>query len=90
MSCRTRKVRCDVLRGDTPCTNCRLDGVQCVVVDSTRGKKAPSIDRDERELHLQERRADHIPVSLTFDGKHIQPFPEKGPLKWAQLASPVF
>lgn len=37
-SCRTRKVRCDVIRNDSTCTNCRLDGLQCVVLPSRRGK----------------------------------------------------
>lgn len=32
ISCRSRKVRCDVFFGGTPCTNCSLDGLGCVVV----------------------------------------------------------
>ncbi|KIW87818.1 uncharacterized protein Z519_11402 [Cladophialophora bantiana CBS 173.52] len=35
-SCRSRKVRCDVTRTKTPCTNCRLDGKNCVVPASKR------------------------------------------------------
>lgn len=35
LKCRRRKVRCDVTRTEAPCTNCRLDGVGCVVA----GKK---------------------------------------------------
>ncbi|KAM0224376.1 hypothetical protein ACHAQD_001945 [Fusarium lateritium] len=31
LKCRKRKVRCDVTRTSTPCTNCRLDGTECVV-----------------------------------------------------------
>jgi hypothetical protein len=31
LKCRKRKVRCDVTRTSTPCTNCRLDGCECVV-----------------------------------------------------------
>ena len=37
--CRSRKVRCDVVERGTPCTNCRLDMVKCVVHDSKRPKK---------------------------------------------------
>ena len=37
-SCRTRKVRCDVLANGTRCTNCRLDRLECVVLPSRRGK----------------------------------------------------
>lgn len=32
LSCRTRKVRCDVSHGGTPCMNCYLDGEECVVL----------------------------------------------------------
>lgn len=38
-SCRKRKVRCDVvIASGSPCTNCRLDGMECVVLPSRRGK----------------------------------------------------
>lgn len=37
--CRSRKVRCDVMESGTPCTNCRLDEVECVVSDSKRRKR---------------------------------------------------
>ena len=37
--CRARKVRCDVVESGTPCTNCRLDEVECVVSDSKRKKR---------------------------------------------------
>jgi len=33
--CRTRKVRCDVVLAGTPCTNCKLDGEECVIRPST-------------------------------------------------------
>ena len=35
-SCRVRKVRCDVIRTKPPCTNCRLDGKECVLPASKR------------------------------------------------------
>lgn len=37
-SCRTRKVRCDVLANGSRCTNCRLDKLECIVLPSRRGK----------------------------------------------------
>jgi hypothetical protein len=39
LSCRNRKVRCDVVNGGRPCTNCRLDNLTCVVKESNRGRK---------------------------------------------------
>lgn len=36
--CRARKVRCDVVENGSPCTNCRLDQVECVVTESKRRK----------------------------------------------------
>lgn len=39
LSCRCRKVRCDVVNGGVPCTNCRLDSVECVLKETGRGRK---------------------------------------------------
>ncbi|KAM0346059.1 hypothetical protein ACHAPU_005820 [Fusarium lateritium] len=38
VSCRARKVRCDVVEG-APCGNCRWDNVECVIQESRRRKK---------------------------------------------------
>ncbi|KAL5604172.1 hypothetical protein BROUX41_002153 [Berkeleyomyces rouxiae] len=38
VSCRARKVRCDVVEG-APCGNCRWDNIECVVQESRRRKK---------------------------------------------------
>lgn len=38
-SCRARKVRCNVVE-QSPCTNCRLDEVECIVSESKRKKSA--------------------------------------------------
>ena len=40
--CRARKVRCDVVENGSPCTNCRLDEVECVVTESRRRKLVPN------------------------------------------------
>ncbi|CAK3958923.1 Cutinase transcription factor 1 beta [Lecanosticta acicola] len=37
--CRARKVRCNVVEQGPPCTNCRLDEVECIVSESKRKKK---------------------------------------------------
>ncbi|KAM0490944.1 hypothetical protein ACHAP8_011082 [Fusarium lateritium] len=39
LSCRNRKVRCDVVDGGAPCTNCRLDDINCVLKESNRGRR---------------------------------------------------
>lgn len=36
--CRSRKVRCNVVEHGPPCTNCRLDEVECIVSESKRKK----------------------------------------------------
>jgi hypothetical protein len=36
--CRARKVRCNVTEHGAPCTNCRLDEVDCIVSESRRKK----------------------------------------------------
>lgn len=38
--CRSRKVRCDVVDSGIPCTNCRLDEVECCVTEGKRRKKS--------------------------------------------------
>jgi hypothetical protein len=38
--CRSRKVRCDVVESGIPCTNCRLDEVECVVTEGKRRRKS--------------------------------------------------
>ncbi|EFR05160.1 cutinase transcription factor 1 beta [Nannizzia gypsea CBS 118893] len=61
--CRARKVRCDVVENGSPCTNCRLDDVECVVAESKRKKKhhieaTPETPKDSPP--------DHSPI---FDSK---------------------
>ena len=45
-TCRSRKVRCDVVDSGPPCNNCRLDNVQCIVSDSRRKRKPRSCSLD--------------------------------------------
>ena len=37
--CRTRKVKCDLVKSGIPCHNCESDGVECLVVESRRSRK---------------------------------------------------
>lgn len=43
LSCRNRKVRCDVVSGGHPCTNCRLDKFECIVRESYRGRRPNAV-----------------------------------------------
>src|SRR2546421_8883440 len=77
--CRSRKVRCDVVESGTPCTNCRLDEVECMVSDSKRRKRPradaevanPSPDSSNDSLEelqgfnaSEERGVQNIPATL--------------------------
>ncbi|PSN72876.1 hypothetical protein BS50DRAFT_606729 [Corynespora cassiicola Philippines] len=47
--CRARKVRCNVTEHGAPCTNCRLDEVECIVSESRRKKKWNKDDEHHAE-----------------------------------------
>ena len=65
--CRSRKVRCDVVESGIPCTNCRLDEVECLVTEGKRRRKS-YIDGDL--LHH------HSPPASVGDGeKELPSFP---------------
>ncbi|KAI8947930.1 fungal-specific transcription factor domain-containing protein [Xylaria longipes] len=57
VSCRARKVRCDVVEG-APCGNCRWDGVECIVQESRRRKKA-LFDSNSTASHIANTCAPH-------------------------------
>ncbi|RVX73964.1 hypothetical protein B0A52_02854 [Exophiala mesophila] len=69
--CRTRKVKCDLVKSGAPCHNCSTDGIECIVTESRRSRK----------FRLQKRqlvRPGTIPilpqtraVSATFDDDHF-------------------
>ncbi|KAK5134943.1 hypothetical protein LTR08_005894 [Meristemomyces frigidus] len=52
--CRSRKVRCNVVEHGAPCTNCRLDEVECIVSESKRKKKWPADETGGSPLQDQE------------------------------------
>lgn len=72
--CRSRKVRCDVVESGIPCTNCRLDEVECVVTEGKRRRKS-YVDADL--LHHspcasveEEREVPTFPIFDDIDGLH--------------------
>lgn len=64
--CRSRKVRCDVVESGIPCTNCRLDEVECCVTEGKRRKKS-TIETDI----LQQ----HSPMDSAEEREEIPQFP---------------
>ncbi|ODH33550.1 hypothetical protein ACO22_03298 [Paracoccidioides brasiliensis] len=78
--CRARKVRCDVVENGSPCTNCRLDEVQCVVTESKRKKRS----RAEGEVsnHSSTRSTDGLDDSRF-------PFSRKGDPISSVIADPL-
>ncbi|KAL6407386.1 putative c6 transcription factor protein [Ilyonectria robusta] len=62
--CRNRKVRCDVSCDGVPCTNCRLNGVDCIVTESNRARKEASPTH-----HIREITADESPLRQLTKGK---------------------
>lgn len=71
--CRSRKVRCDVVESGTPCTNCRLDEVECCVTEGKRRRKS-GIDTDFLDQHSPANSAEerdetaHFPALDDIDG----------------------
>ncbi|KAJ9291913.1 transcriptional regulator family: Fungal Specific TF [Paecilomyces variotii] len=61
--CRARKVRCDVVENGSPCTNCRLDQVECVVTESKRRKKS----RGDTETNINSHQASDSPADTSED-----------------------
>lgn len=47
-TCRARKVRCSVASDGPPCTNCRLDGLECSVPRSRRGRRPSDVSHMEQ------------------------------------------
>ncbi|RAL07465.1 putative C6 transcription factor (Ctf1B) [Aspergillus homomorphus CBS 101889] len=66
--CRARKVRCDVVENGSPCTNCRLDQVECIVTESKRRKKS-RVEGDN--VSSQPPAHAHSPVDGAEDGANL-------------------
>ncbi|CBF84832.1 protein farB [Aspergillus nidulans FGSC A4] len=65
--CRARKVRCDVVENGSPCTNCRLDQVECVVTESKRRKKS-RVDTEISNPQLSQSPAEILDDGALFGG----------------------
>ncbi|KAL4902502.1 hypothetical protein BDW74DRAFT_157919 [Aspergillus multicolor] len=65
--CRARKVRCDVVENGSPCTNCRLDQVECVVTESKRRKKS-RVDTELSNPQLSQSPAEILDDGALFGG----------------------
>lgn len=50
--CRSRKVRCDVVRNGPPCTNCHLDSLECIVPRSRRRKYVLEAKTDVKKIAI--------------------------------------
>ncbi|KAI9371933.1 fungal-specific transcription factor domain-containing protein [Aspergillus egyptiacus] len=66
--CRARKVRCDVVENGSPCTNCRLDQVECVVTESKRRKKSRVDTSDSANHQLSQSPAEILDDSAALFG----------------------
>ena len=63
--CRSRKVRCDVVESGIPCTNCRLDEVECLVTEGKRRRKS----------YIDGELLNHTPPASTEEDKDLPMFP---------------
>ncbi|KAL6872556.1 fungal-specific transcription factor domain-containing protein [Trichoderma longibrachiatum] len=51
--CRTRKIRCDVLKTGVPCTKCQLDGFDCVVQARKKRRGKHEVERQQQQQQQQ-------------------------------------
>ncbi|OSS45781.1 hypothetical protein B5807_09578 [Epicoccum nigrum] len=65
--CRARKVRCNVTEHGAPCTNCRLDEVECIVSESRRKKKWNKDDEPQTETTTTTNATRKLASRETFD-----------------------
>ncbi|KAJ5092206.1 hypothetical protein NUU61_007076 [Penicillium alfredii] len=65
--CRARKVRCDVVENGSPCTNCRLDQVECVVTESKRRKKS-RVDMENNHAESAGEASEENPLQSSSHG----------------------
>jgi len=67
--CRARKVRCNVVEHGAPCTNCRLDDIECVVTESRRKRFVitPCPSQTYAVSHNEHRKTLPLPQTLEED-----------------------
>ncbi|CAK7235761.1 hypothetical protein SBRCBS47491_009405 [Sporothrix bragantina] len=68
--CRTRKVRCDVLRTEADCTNCRLDNRECILLESRRGKPEQWRNYGQETVRRGPAKPHALPVSQPISQVH--------------------
>ncbi|KAH7139752.1 hypothetical protein B0J13DRAFT_67677 [Dactylonectria estremocensis] len=94
--CRTRKVRCSVASDGPPCTNCRLDSIECTISTENKPRKKPSAttslprySSSRRSINVSLPRplapTPSIPPLVPLDNEIVDP----GPFTNYQPASPV-
>lgn len=69
--CRARKVRCDVVENGSPCTNCRLDQVDCIVTESKRRKFVHAENMTRLPHSSQNRGLTSSALLCHFPGNHV-------------------
>ncbi|KAK0719758.1 fungal-specific transcription factor domain-containing protein [Lasiosphaeris hirsuta] len=101
VSCRARKVRCDVVEG-APCGNCRWDNVDCIIQESRRRKKNIYTKAVDERSYTEAFQVNSIglggnpPVSITSapDFGRVMPYNFADPLSLRMngrpLAQPLF
>ncbi|KAL4811302.1 hypothetical protein BDV18DRAFT_129083 [Aspergillus unguis] len=73
LTCRRRKVRCDVTVNGSPCTNCRLDNERCMIARPKRPRKEKTTDRRHEPASSLVSRNSKAPVVLSIDSAFIAP-----------------
>lgn len=67
--CRTRKIRCDVLKTGVPCTKCQVDGFDCVVHARKKRRGKNELEKQpppmDQELRISDAARSTSPRSLT-------------------------
>jgi hypothetical protein len=66
--CRTRKIRCDVLKTGVPCTKCRLDGFDCVVQARKKRRGKLETERLRQQQQQQQQQASILSSSSPGHG----------------------
>jgi hypothetical protein len=75
--CRTRKVKCDLVKSGIPCHNCSSDGIECIILESKRSRK----------YRLQKRQLNRLVSLPPISQAQPKPTPEPSPLSQQPDAS---
>src|ERR1700761_3825465 len=75
--CRTRKVKCDLVKSGIPCHNCSSDGIECIILESKRSRK----------YRLQKRQLNRLVSLPPISQAQPKPTPEPSPMSQQPDAS---